>query len=94
MRKFRPATDPAGAVRVRAVLDEEDPLGAAELRDRLDLEGDVPADVHDDGRPRPVARDLRLEVGERHAEIFAIAIDELHLGTRVQCGQRGRHERV
>ena len=52
------------------------PSRAAERGDPLDLERDVAADVHEERRARPVARDLRLEVGERHAEVVAVAVDE------------------
>ena len=48
------AAVPRGAVRVRAVLDQDDPLGAAELGDPLDVERDVAADVDEEHRARPV----------------------------------------
>ena len=49
-----PAPVERGAVRVGAVLDQEDALGAAERGDPLDVERDVPADVHEERRPRAV----------------------------------------
>ena len=78
----RPPPVPRGAVRVRAVLDQEDPFGRQQLGDLLDLERDVAADVDEERGPRPVACDLRLEVGERHAEVVAVAVDELDAGAR------------
>ena len=65
--------------RVGAVLDQDDPLGAAERRDPLDLEGDVAADVDEDHRGGLVLVHLPLEVVERHAEVVAVAVDELDL---------------
>ena len=44
------------AVRVRAVLDQDDPLAAAEPRDPLDVEGDVAADVDEQRRRAAGAR--------------------------------------
>ena len=44
---------------VRAVLDQEDPLGAAELGDPLDLEGEVAADVHEERGLGLCSRTLR-----------------------------------
>ena len=52
--RSRPAAVPVGAVRVGAVLDQEDALGAAELGDPLDIERDVAADVDDERRARLV----------------------------------------
>src|SRR5262245_22037280 len=55
------ASVPGRAVRVRAVLDQEDALRPAEGGDRLDLEGEVPPDVGQDRRARSVCARLRLE---------------------------------
>ena len=41
-----------------------------------------------------MALSLGLEVGEGHAQVLAITVDELHAGTRVERGQRGGHEGV
>ena len=81
-------------MRVRAVLDQEDPFGPAQGGDPLDVERDVTADVHDDRRARAVARDLRLEVRERQAQVLAVAVHERHRGAGMQGGQRRRHERI
>ena len=79
---------------VRAVLDQEDALAAAERGDALDVERDVPADVDEERRARPVAARLGLEVRERGAEVVAVAVDEHHLGARRLRRERRRHERV
>ena len=92
----RPAAPPVPvrAVGVRAVLDQEDALSSAELGDLLDLEGDVPADVDDERGAGTVPPRLLLEVGERHAEVVAVAVDELDVRSRSQGEERRRHERV
>jgi hypothetical protein len=79
---------------VGAVLEQEDPVGAAIPGDPLRVEGDVAADVDEDRRPRPVALGAALEVLERHAEVLAVAIDELDLGTGGDRRQRRGHEGV
>ncbi len=79
---------------VRAVLDQDDSFGAAELDDLVDLERDMPADVDEEDRRRLVLVHLALEVGERHAEVVAVAVDELDPRARLEDGERRRHERV
>ena len=84
-----------GAVRVRAVLDQEDPLARGTARrSRSTSNAMCPpmwTRIAARGRWRV---DLRLEVGERHAEVVAVAVDERDAGARVQRGQRRGHERV
>ena len=88
------AAVPGGAVRVRAVLEQDDPLGAAQLGDPVDVEGDVTADM-DDHRRRPArAVHLPLEVVERHAEVVAVAVDELDPGAGGEDRERRGHEGV
>ncbi len=55
---------PARAMRMRAVLDQEDPVLLAVGGDPLHLEGDVAADVHEERRLWLVPLGLGLEVGE------------------------------
>ena len=81
-------------MRVRAVLEQEDPVLRAVGRDLLGLERDMAADVDQDRRLGLVLLGLALEVGERHAEVVAVAVDELHVGARADRGQRRCHERV
>src|SRR5436190_476190 len=81
-------------MRAGAVLDEEDALGPAELGDALDVEGDVPADVHEDRGARPLAGHRLLEGLEGQAQVLAVAVDEGHARARVHRGQRRGHERV
>ena len=90
----RPALIPLGAMSVGAVLEQEDPVGTAVLGDSLRLEGDVAADMDEDRGLRPVLLSLRLKVVEGHAEVVAVAIDELDRGAGVDRRQRGRHEGV
>ncbi len=90
----RPGAVPMRAVGVGAVLDQEDAVLAAVGRDALAVEGDVTADVDEPGGGRPVALGLLLEVLEGHAEVLAIAVDELHPRARVQRGERRGGERV
>ena len=47
-------------------------------RDRLRLEREMAADVDEERRARLVALRLGLEVGERHTQVLAVAVDELH----------------
>ena len=79
---------------VGAVLDQEDPFGAAELGDAIAVEGDVAADVDEHRRPGPVLVHRTLEIGEGHAQVFAVAVDERDAPAGVQHGQRGGHEGV
>ena len=81
-------------MRVGAVLDQDDPLGAAELDDPVDVERDVAADVDDHHRGRLVLVHLPLEVVERHAEVVAVAVDELDLRAGRDDRERRGHERV
>ncbi len=90
----RLAAVPRGTVGVGAVLEQDDPLGPAELDDPVDVERDVAADVDDHRRRRLVQRDLPLEVVERHAEVGAIAVDELDPRAGRQHRERRGHERV
>jgi hypothetical protein len=85
---------PLGAVRVRAVLEQHDPLRAAKLRDALRVECEVAADVDEEDRLRAMDVHLALEVLERHAEVFAVAVDELDARARGDRGQRRGHEGV
>ena len=85
---------PVGAVGVGAVLEQEDAVLAAEGGDPLGVEGDVAADVDEDGRARLVLVRLALEVLERHAEVVAVAVDELDLAPAFDRRQRRRHEGV
>ena len=71
------AAVPLGAVRVCAVLDQDDPLAPAELGDLVGLEGEVAADVDEEDRARLVLAHLALEIFERHAKVVAVAVDEL-----------------
>src|SRR5262249_62258778 len=73
----RAAAVPLSSVRVRAVLDQEDAFGATELGDALDVEGDMAADVDDERGSRSMSLRLRLEIGERNAQILAVAVDVL-----------------
>src|SRR5438477_540312 len=57
---------PLGAVRVRAVLDQEHALRLAERGDLVDLEGEVAADMDDEGGARLVLVQLPLEILEGH----------------------------
>ena len=63
-------------MRVRAVLDQDDPFALAELGDALDVERDVPADVDEEDGTWPLGGHLALEVVERHAQVLAVAVDE------------------
>ena len=85
---------PPSAVGVGAVLEQEDVVGRAVLGDPLAVECDVAADVDEDRGAglQPVGR--ALEVVEGHAEVLAIAVDELDLGPRPEGRQRCRHEGV
>ena len=85
---------PVGAVGVGAVLEQEDPVVAAIGGDPLRVEGDVAADVDQDRGPRLVLLGLALEVLERHAEVLAVAVDELDRGAGADRGQGRRHEGV
>jgi hypothetical protein len=62
--------------------------------DALDVERDVAADVHQQACPGAMRLSLRFEVGERHAEVLAVAIHELDPPPGVQDRQGRRHERV
>ena len=79
---------------VRAILDQEDALAAAERGDALDVERDMAADVHEERRARTVRCRLRLEVGKGRAEVVPVAIHEHDLGARRLRRERRRHERV
>ena len=92
--RARAAAVPDGAVRVRAVLDQDDAALAAERGDRLEVERDVPADVHEDHRRGVVLVDQPLELGERQAEVVAAAVDEDRRRAGAEHGERRRHERV
>src|SRR3954463_14796485 len=85
---------PVCPVRVGAILEEDDALGAAELGDPLDVERDVPADVDDPGRLGPVLVERALEVGERDAEVLAVAVGPHGLAAGRERGERRGHERV
>ena len=63
-------------------------------RRSVGVEGEVAADVDEDRRPRLQSLGLGLEVLEGHAEVVAIAVDELDLGAGLDRGQRRRHEGV
>ena len=82
----RTAAMPARSVCVSAVLDQENPLGSAELGDLLDVECDVSADVDEDRSARLVRSGLLLEVFERHAQIGSVAVHELDAAP---CAERG-----
>src|SRR5262249_50646649 len=69
-------------------------FGAAEFGDAFDFERDMAADVDDDRSPGPMPSHLCLEVGERDAEIVAIAVDVLDGATGRRDGQWVRHKRV
>src|SRR3954454_8349152 len=83
-----------GAMRVGAVLEQEDSLGPAVLRDPLDVEGDVATDVDEDRGPRAVPLGFEPEVLERHAEVLAVAVDEYGLAAGMDDRERSRHEGV
>ncbi len=70
------------------------PCSLAVRGDPLGVERDVAADVDQERRSRLVPLGGALEVRERHAEVLAVAVDELDLGARPDRGQRRRHERV
>src|SRR5262249_18359451 len=83
-----------GAVGMREVLDQHDPFAPAQLGDPIHLEGEMAADVDEDDRPRPVLVDFALEILEGHAEVVAVAVDELDVRPGVD-GRQGRgHEGV
>ena len=88
------AAVPVGAVRVRAVLEQDDPLAPAELGDLIGLEREVAADVHEEDGARLVLAHFPLEVLERHAEVVAVAVDELDLRAGADRRERCRHEGV
>ena len=92
--RTRPAVAPAGAVRVGAILEQEDPVLAAVGGDPLDFEGDMTSDVDDHRGARPVLLGLALEVLEGHAEVVAVAVDEDRLTARVDDGERRCHEGI
>ena len=92
--RARPATLEGRAVGVGAVFDQEDALRAAEVGDAVDFEGDVAADVDEEGSARSMLRGFCLEVCERGAEIGAVAVHEHDLGAGGARRQRCRHERV
>ncbi len=69
-------------MRVRAVLDQEDPVLLAVGGDPLHVEGDVAPDVDQKRGLWLVLLGLRLEVGERHAQVLAVAVHELDLAPR------------
>ena len=81
-------------MRVGAVLDQDDPLGVAQLDDPVDVERDVAADVDEEDGGRLVLVHLPLEIVERHAEVIAVAVDELDLRADLDARERRRHERV
>src|SRR3954451_19880021 len=85
---------PRRAVGMRAVFEQEHVMGGAQRRDPLALEPDVAADVHQYARARTVALDLRLEIGERQAEVVALAVYEHWSSTGGEDRQRRGHERV
>ena len=85
---------PVGAVRVGAVLEQEDAVLAAVGGDLIHLEGDVAADVHQHAGARALALGLALEVRERHAQVLAVAIHEHRATARLEDRQRGGHEGV
>ena len=85
---------PLGAVRVGAVLEQEDSLAAAEVGDPLGIEREMAADVHEERSLGPVRVDLALEVFEGHAEVVAVAVDELHACARGDRCQGRCHEAV
>ena len=60
----------------------------------LDVERDVAADVHEHRGVRSVLQRLALEVVERHAEVLAVAVDELDETAGRLDRERRRHERV
>jgi len=78
-------------VGVGAVLDQEDVLLAAKGGDPLHVESEVPPDVHQPCRPRPVLERLALEVFEGGAEVVSMAVHEYRPSPRREHGQgRGR----
>ncbi len=79
---------------MRAVLDQDDSLRAAISGDLLDVERDVTADVDEEDRMRLVRVRFALEVLERHAEVVAVAVDELDAAAGGLDGERGGHEGV
>ena len=81
-------------MRVRTVLEQEDLIGGAVSRDLLRVEGNMAADVDEHCRLRLVLLGLAFKVLERHAQVFLVAVDELHLGAGAHGGKRGRRERV
>src|SRR2546430_3328566 len=62
--------------------------------DLLGIERVVTADVDEEGRLRLVFVGLRLEVGEGHAQVFAVAVDKCDARTGADRRERGGHERV
>ena len=85
---------PVRAVGVGAVLDQEDARGRGRRR-RCARSRRRCGRRCARGWPRGAgARRLALEVLERHAEVVAVAVDELHLRARVDGRQRRGHERV
>ena len=90
----RLAPVPIGAVGMGTVLEQEDPVVLTVGGDPLRIEGEMATDVHEDRRPRLQPLRLGLEILEGHAEVAAVAVDELDLGPRVDRGERSRHEGV
>ena len=79
---------------VGAVLEQEDPVLAAQPGDLLALEREMAADVDQEAGARAVLLDLRRDVLGRRAQVLAIAVDEDGPAPGGDDGQRRRHERV
>ena len=81
-------------MRVCAVLDQEDVPFAAELCDRVGFEGEVTADVREEGGTRTMTLRLLLEVGKGHAQVLPVAVHELDFAACSEDRERPCHERV
>ena len=90
VRADRPAR-PAGADRVRGVLDDEQPMTVAQLVDAIEVDR-VPGEVHGHQRARPRA-DQRLGVVEVDQAGARVGVDEHRDAAVVDHGVGARHER-
>src|SRR5205085_2596686 len=75
-------------------LEQDDSLAPAEGCNLLHLERDVAPNVYEHRGVRLVLMRFALKVFERHAEVVAVAVDELHVRPCSLQRERRRHERV
>ena len=89
-----PKAVPRRSVCVRAILEQDDSLAPAEGCNLLHLERDVAPNVYEHRGVRLVLMRFALKVLERHAEVIAVAVDELDRPARGLDRERRRHECV